>query len=89
MGYKNIDGKWVRIDDPIPTEKWIIPYKYRIVVPKTTIIEYPDLLIFKSYGDLMGLPIETDDMNVYMYCNEIYVQHQQIIDRYKLIVEEK
>lgn len=65
------------------------PYGIRIVVPKEVISRRMDLLVFKSWADLMNLPVETDEVNVYLYCNEILPVHQAYIESIPEIVVER
>jgi hypothetical protein len=68
---------------------WSMSYSLRIVVPKATLQEHTDLLIFKSYAEIMGLPYEILEEEVHFYCNEILPQHQPIIDNLGLTVQNK
>ena len=56
----------------ITCEGWQhMDYALRIVVSKTLIQQYREILIFKSYFEVMGLPIEILSDEIHLYCNEI------------------
>ena len=50
---------------------WLHNYALRIVVPKALIMQVREILIFKSYFEVMGLPIEILPDEIHLYCNEI------------------
>jgi len=87
MAYRYVDSNWEFIPDE-PDGNWQLPYQYRVVVPEQLILN-PELLIFKVYADLVGLPIEYNNGNYYLYCNEILPEHQVYIDLYKLTLEHR
>jgi len=75
--------------DEEPYCDWLHPHQLRIVVPKATLQQHRDLLIFKSYAEVMGLPFEVLEDVVHFYCNEILEQDQAIIAALNLTVETK
>jgi hypothetical protein len=62
---------------------WIHDYALRIIVPKALIQQYREILIFKSYFEVMGLPIEILPDEIHLYCNEILEQDSETINNLK------
>jgi hypothetical protein len=72
--------------EPISTElKWVWLHNYaiRIVVPKWLIIQMRQILIFKSYFEVMGLPIEILPDEIHLYCNEILENDIETVENLK------
>lgn len=66
---------------------WLHDYALRIVVPKAIIMQVREILIFKSYFEVMGLPIEILPTEIHLYCNEILEQDAPLIEQLNLKVE--
>ena len=71
------------------TYNWKHDYPLRIIVPKSLIQKYREILIFKSYFEVIGLPIEILPDEIHLYCNEILEQDAPIISQLNLVVEQK
>ena len=67
--------------------EWLHNYALRIIVPKALIQQYREILIFKSYFEVMGLPIEILPDEIHLYCNEILGADKPVIDQLQLKVE--
>jgi hypothetical protein len=80
-GYPIVVEEW--IEEPIPVSDWLHDYALRIVVPKSLIEQVRDILIFKIYFDIKGLPVEILENEIHLYCNEILENDQQTIDSLK------
>jgi hypothetical protein len=87
--YEKQGCNWVRVWQVYEVSDWLHPHQLRIVVPKTTLQQHRDLLIFKSYAEVMGLPFEVLEDVVHFYCNEILPEDQPRIEALNLIVETK
>ena len=72
-----------------PVSDWLHNFALRIVVPKSTLQAKRQLLIFKSYAEIMGLPYEILPDEVHFYCNEILDDDKPTIAHFKLKVEEQ
>ena len=72
-----------------PGSDWIHNFALRIVVPKSILQANRQLLIFKSYAEVMGLPVEILPDVVHFYCNEIFEDDKPTLDYFNLIVEQK
>jgi hypothetical protein len=79
--------KWV--DEPTPISDWLHNHALRIIVPKSILQANRDLLIFKSYAEIMGLPYEILPDEVHFYCNEILDDDKPTIAYFNLTVEER
>jgi hypothetical protein len=68
---------------------WLHNYPLRVIVPKSILQANRDLLIFKSYAEIMGLPYEILPDEVHFYCNEILEEDKPTLDYFNLTVEER
>jgi len=66
---------------------WLHNFALRIIVPKALIQQYREILIFKSYFEVMELPIEILPNEIHLYCNEILPPDQPTIDQLQLTVQ--
>jgi hypothetical protein len=66
---------------------WLHNYALRIVVPKALIQQYREILIFKSYFEVMWLHIEILPDEIHLYSNEILEADKPVIDQLQLKVE--
>lgn len=81
---------WTIVD--VPIIDWLHDYALRIVVPKSLVVTNRDILIYKSYFEVMGLPVEILTEEVHLYCNEILADDLPMIEQLKLqgvVVENK
>ena len=81
--------KWRINGEEVERYPWKHDYPLRIIVPKTLIQKYREILIFKSYFEVMGLPIEILPEEIHLYCNEILEQDAPLISQLNLVVEQK
>jgi hypothetical protein len=68
---------------------WLHDCAMRVIVPKSTLQANRQLLIFKSYAEIMGLPYEILPEEVHFYCNEILDDDKPTIEHFNLTVEER
>jgi hypothetical protein len=61
-------------------------YALRIVAPLTLALQYPQIEVWFR---LNGLPIVVKDAMVYLYCNEILAEHEQLVTGLNLTVENR
>ena len=74
----------------IACEGWHhMDYALRIIVPKSLIQQYREILIFKSYFEVMGLPIVILADEIHLYCNEILDNDKPVITQMGLVVEDR
>ena len=85
-----VDGKII-LSEPtdLVLSDWLHNFALRIVVPKSILQANRQLLIFKSYAEVMGLPVEILVDEVHFYCNEILPEDESIISGLNLIVEHR
>jgi hypothetical protein len=97
IGIQNADGK-PDARDATPEElsaiqievsNWLHDFALRIIVPKSILQANRQLLIFKSYAEIMGLPYEILPDEVHFYCNEILDDDKPTIAHFNLTVEER
>ena len=88
-GEFQIDETMVIITDETPISDWLHNFALRIVIPKSILQANRQLLIFKSYAEVMGLPVEILVDEVHFYCNEILDEDKPTLDYFNLIVEQK
>jgi hypothetical protein len=73
----------------IEESDWLHDYAMRVIVPKSILQVNRQLLIFKSYAEIMGLPYEILPDEVHFYCNEILDDDKPTIAHFNLTVEER
>jgi hypothetical protein len=73
-GYERVWAIRDKTEQELRQEDWVHDYALRIIVPKALIQQYREILIFKSYFEVMGLPIEILPDEIHVYCNEILLQ---------------
>ena len=80
---------WLINGQAVEAYPWQHDFSLRIIVPKTLITQVREILIFKSYFEVMGLPIEILPDEIHLYCNEILEQDKPLVDQLGLTVEVK
>lgn len=88
IGMKLIDGEWIMPEQQV--NDWEhLDYSIRIVVPKSLITAYPEMLF--ELAVRRKLPMEEIEDVVRVYCNEILEQDQTLIDSLgrEIIIQDK
>jgi hypothetical protein len=58
---------------------WLYDFSVRVIVPKSIVQQHRGILSYKSYFEVMGLPIDILSNEIHMYCNQILVEDLDMI----------
>ena len=85
--YKQVWTVHTKTAYQIACEGWQhMDYAIRIVAPKELALSYPEIYVWFQVNDF---PIEKQEGQVLLYCNEVLPQHQPLIDAIDSIYVEK